>query len=75
MTDDFTRALAELQAAHSELMGAFIGGRRTDEALADYRKVLERAKAVQADLSKRASMLESAIHRAEGNTPMILVAA
>lgn len=64
MTDDFTRALAELQGAHAELMTCFVAGRRMDEATTDYERVMVRARAVRDDLGKRHQLLARAIDRA-----------
>lgn len=64
MTDDYTRALAELQGAHAELMACYVAGRRMDEATADYERVMLRARAVRDDLGKRHEQLARAIERA-----------
>jgi hypothetical protein len=64
MTDDYTRALSELQGAASEVASCYIAGRRTDEALAQYEQVMRRARKVRDEMGRRHATLADAIVRA-----------
>jgi len=69
MTDEYTRAIAAIQGALSELMSCYVAGRKTEEARAGLDSAIERARDTQRDFEKKNTALVLAIARAEASIP------